>query len=596
MTMNIRTMLLMLALILFGAFTRLIYLDAQSIWADESFTYIVTQSDTFWQTVASDVHPPIYFMLITGWTWLAGTSEFSLRLPSVLASVLAMATLVGLTRECLRHRPHQQGGVLVLIALLLFALSDLEVMVAQEARSYTLHGVWVTLSVWMYLRWIRLGRWQDALAFVVSTLAIILTHYIGVFTPIALGAHALLTLRGRRRWQTIGLLVLSALIFLPWLWFVVIAQQIGKFAGDVVPAYNSDWGTLWYFRLAWLTDQWALMLVLFGLGWVVVHRQGGRWQIMPPRYRVLILFALWIVVPLALAFTLNRWLPVLFDYRLTQITPPILILIAYGLANLDRLARGALIVAIVLYGVFIVDVYRPKLPWETYTALVTEFVRPGQAVISEIGGGDYVFDYYLTPTLPEGVPWASTWQWRKNTPETYESGMLGFADSTDHVWLARWIDNSDAEVKLRATNHIPTMQRTFIYEGNMLEVLRFDRLPDTPLMRFDNGMVLIDAQVYPDGLVDLWWQTDTALSVDYTVSVKLLNASGQVIAQQDIQPQLGEQATSRWSVGQVVYDPHDLQMPVADAQVMVQVYQWQPDNLNVIDTVQGDEFLLLDME
>ncbi|MEO1286252.1 MAG: glycosyltransferase family 39 protein, partial [Chloroflexota bacterium] len=573
----------------FGFFTRGLYVGVQSIWADEAFTYIATQSDTFWQTTTSDVHPPLYFMLITGWTWLAGTSEFALRMPSVFAGTIAMATVVGIGRELIKHRPHPRASIIPVVAVLLFALSDLEVMVAQEARSYTLHGIWVTLSVWFYLRWIRLSHYRDAILFVLTTLLILFTHYIGVFTPIALGFHALLFLRGRKRILTIALLVLSAIIFLPWVYFVIIARQIGKFAGDVVPAYETSWETLWYFRLPWLTNQWALMLALFVLGLFIVQRTEYRWRFGRQNFRIVGLLLLWIAVPLILAFTLNTWLPVLYDYRLTQITIPIVLLMAYGLANLDKLARWVLIAVIMLYGVFIVDVYRPKLPWAEYANLVTAFVTEDDAIITEFNGGDYMLDYYLPPRLPDTVERVSVWQWLKDSPETYEAGLLGFADTHDTVWLARWSETSDAEVKLRATNHIITMQQNFIYEGNQLEVLRFDRLSDEHLLSFDNGLILHNAIVHEDGLIDLWWSTDSVLSVDYTISVKVFAPDGTLVAQNDIQPQLGTQPTSTWQIGQIIYDPHDLGLTMTDdMQVMLQVYQWQAEGL-ILQTFGDDE-------
>ncbi|MGB7338730.1 MAG: glycosyltransferase family 39 protein [Phototrophicaceae bacterium] len=584
---------ILIAILLFGFFTRMIYLDVQSIWADEAFTYIATQSDTFWQTIAADVHPPLYFMMITGWSWLAGTSEFSLRLPSVLSGMVAMAGLVAITREILRHRPHPYSTIIPLIAVLLFALSDLEVMVAQEARSYTFHGIWVTFSVLYYLRWIRTNNRLDAMLFVVHTLLILFTHYIGVFTPISLGFHALCFLRGRQRIITIGLLIVSALIFLPWVWFVIIAQQIGKFAGDVVPAYQSNLGTLWYFRLSWLTDQWALMLALFALGLLVLERTVSGYKVHRPQFSMVGLLILWISVPLMLAFFLNLWLPVLFDYRLTQITIPIVIVTAYGLANVDDLARWVLIIVIVLYGVFIVDVYRPKLPWELYTDQLTEFVSDNQAIITEFGGGDYTLDYYLPSRIPASVARASVWQWLKDTPETYESGLLGFADSYDTVWLARWIDRSDAEVKLRATGHTLTMRREFLYQGNQLEILRFDRIPEQSIIRYENGIILQNAVIHSDGLIDLWWQTDTDLSIDYTISIKVFDDAGQVLAQEDIQPQFGTQSTSTWQIGQVIYDPHDLAMPLDGLQVTIQVYQWQADGLILLNTESGTDIVTL---
>ncbi|MEO1164670.1 MAG: hypothetical protein AAFV98_12850 [Chloroflexota bacterium] len=532
-------------------------------------------------------------MLIRAWTWVAGTSEFSLRFPSVLAGVLALGALVAVAREITHLRPHPNQLVIPVLAGLLFALSDLEVMVAQEARSYTLSGLLVTLSLLMYLRWLRTDKWQLGVAFIVSTLLVIFTFYIGVFSSFAIGVHALFFLRGRQRITAIGMLVVSALLFVPWLWFVIIQQQIGKFAGHVVPAYESNLETLWYFRLSWFTDQWALMLGLFLLGFVVVQRTATGYRLQQPRWHIIALLTLWIAIPLGLAFALNNVLPVLYDYRLTQITIPIIILTAYGLANLDALARYTLVAVIIVYGVFIVDVFRPKLPWESYAEQVTEYVREGQGVISEMGGGDYTFDYYLTPLLPDSITWASTWQWRLESPETYESDMLGYADAYDSVWLARWIDDSDAETKLRATNHIPTYSDSLIYQGSILEIIRFDRLPESNVVRFDNGMVLRHSVVHDDGLVDLWWTTEQTLATDYVVSVKILAPDGFVVAQEDIQPQVGNQPTSTWQANTTIYDPHALNTPVGDNNVMVQLYSWENGTLTLVTSELGDDFFIL---
>ena len=48
----------------------------------------------------TDVHPPLYFWLVAGWRWVAGDGLFAARLPSVAASLGALAlsglvTLIG---------------------------------------------------------------------------------------------------------------------------------------------------------------------------------------------------------------------------------------------------------------------------------------------------------------------------------------------------------------------------------------------------------------------------------------------------------------------------------------------------------------------
>jgi uncharacterized membrane protein len=586
-------LLFLVSIILFGYFTRIIYVGAQSIWADEAFTYIITQSDHFWKTLVADVHPPLYFLLITAWTKIAGISELSLRMPSVLASTIALALIVPVTREVTRHRPHQKQVIIPIIAAFLLALSDLEVMVAQEARSYTLHMLFIMLSVWAYLRWIRTAGWRDGAAFVISNLLTIFTHYIGVFTPIAIGIHAIFFLRGKQRLTAISLLILSAILFLPWVLLVIVPSQLGKFDSDVVLAYDSTWHTLWYFRLAWLTEQWALMFAIFVLGLVIIHYQGERFTIIKDSLSTVMLLILWIAVPLALAFALNTRLPVLYDYRLTQITVAIMILIAYGLANLPRIAYIFLLAVLLLYGVSIVDVYRPKLPWREYSELVTDYVQEGQAVVSNMTGGDYVLDYYLPPRLPDNVARASVWQWLKNSHETYEDGLLGFIDSYDTIWIAQWSDNPDVIVKATVTGHLATMRRSMMYEGNTLEVLRYDRLPDSAVMTFDNGMILRHDNL-GQGLVELWWTSEQKLVIDYIVSVKVLDANNQIIAQEDIQPQLGNLPSSTWEIGQIIYDPHQFDVNLSDYTIMLQVYEWKPDRLLLSMTETDEDYFILE--
>ncbi|MEO1164671.1 MAG: hypothetical protein AAFV98_12855 [Chloroflexota bacterium] len=55
---NTKTLWWLVTILLFAFFVRVLYLDAQSLWADEAYTYIATQSDTFFQTIIGDVHPP----------------------------------------------------------------------------------------------------------------------------------------------------------------------------------------------------------------------------------------------------------------------------------------------------------------------------------------------------------------------------------------------------------------------------------------------------------------------------------------------------------------------------------------------------------
>jgi hypothetical protein len=62
----------------------------------------------------------------------------------------------------------------------------------------------------------------------------------------------------------------------------------------------------------------------------------------------------------------------------------------------------------------------------------------------------------------------------------------------------------------------------------------------------------------------LYWQSLRELDQDYTVFVHLLDpATGQIVAQVDEGPQHGDDPTSLWVEGEVVADPHVLDLPAA---------------------------------
>jgi hypothetical protein len=73
-----------------------------------------------------------------------------------------------------------------------------------------------------------------------------------------------------------------------------------------------------------------------------------------------------------------------------------------------------------------------------------------------------------------------------------------------------------------------------------------------------------DATERPGALeITLHWRSLEPLDADYTVFVHLLDGDGQVIAQDDAQPQSGAYPTSVWGAGEVIVDPHSLLLPPA---------------------------------
>lgn len=108
-------------------------LARSNYWADELFTvYVIGGGDGLagvWRRALTDVHPPLYYMLLYGWSRLGGLSEVWLRLSSALCAVLALA----LTARVLwrRFSPAALGFALALAAVSTFWFEQ-----SQNARSY----------------------------------------------------------------------------------------------------------------------------------------------------------------------------------------------------------------------------------------------------------------------------------------------------------------------------------------------------------------------------------------------------------------------------------------------------------------------------
>jgi len=200
--------------------------------------------------------------------------------------------------------------------------------------------------------------------------------------------------------------------------------------------------------------------------------------------------------------------------------------------------------------------------------------------------------------MPEGVERRSLRQWRIEERDSYPTGLPALIDAYDTVWFMHWSGNRDAFNALENSGHVRTATMTEDWLGNDLNVYRYDRLPDDDTATYENGMILMNAEVIDSELpVDLWWQVDESISNDYTVSVILLDENGVLVAQDDAYPFMGQRPTSTFQPGEIVYDPHTLKLrddldslSSGMYTVGVKVYLWRSEGITVQPTSAGEEF------
>ncbi|MFY1657389.1 glycosyltransferase family 39 protein [Micromonospora sp. WMMD1274] len=156
-------------------------------WRDELATWSAATRpvpDLARMTRTIDAATGPYYLLMHGWTALAGTSPTALRLPSALAMAVAAALTARL------------GAVLVgrragLLAGLLFAVLPVTSRYGQEARPYALATLLAVLATLLLVGALRRPTWRRWAGYALAVAALALLHLIALTL---LAAHAVVVL------------------------------------------------------------------------------------------------------------------------------------------------------------------------------------------------------------------------------------------------------------------------------------------------------------------------------------------------------------------------------------------------------------------
>jgi hypothetical protein len=158
----------------------------------------------------SDTNPPLYYLLLYGWTLVFGTSDIVLRLFSIACSMACLPLLVGVAR-----RTGGEGAVFP--TCVLFALSPLGIYYSTEGRMYSLLWLCVLATTWASLVLQQRGGSIGFYAlWILASVAGFLTHYFFVFPWLAIVAYLLIRPGKLARTGLVACLLLLAILILPW--------------------------------------------------------------------------------------------------------------------------------------------------------------------------------------------------------------------------------------------------------------------------------------------------------------------------------------------------------------------------------------------
>jgi mannosyltransferase len=405
----------LLALMLLALGSVAFSLPHSPFWADEAYTVLAVRTASLDELLKTNLlneeTPPLYFMLLRGWSQLWGNSaEITLR----LFSALAFAATVPLTGWLGMRLWNRQVG---LMAALLLACNPFLRYYSQEARAYALavlFSLLLMLAAQAYVQQPGRGRW---LTYVLAGTATFYTSYFGAFMLVGAGLFCSLPWL-RPAWQAepgarrmlIGVVAAQlaiVLLLLPWVPAVLF--QMEAMSTMRVPNERSP------------LLQYLLGLLVLG----VAFPDGSITSL-------LLLSSISVILPPAFAAVMLRGKPEQCRFGLTQLLlpslgmvlifsgdgqfnpryllltlPAYMLLIAAGLQILARQPRLAWILTISLalcslaYSLSMAPSMHRQNDWFGLAQQVTAEARPGDAVFFLPPWAQAPFDIqYQGPALP----------------------------------------------------------------------------------------------------------------------------------------------------------------------------------------------------
>lgn len=548
----------MLPLILLAFFLGLRMLNADILWFDESKTVFYTGARHFGPVSVSEIwnnlaennpwQSPGYFIALSLWGKLAGWSDFSSRYLSLLIGILALAMLYRMACDLLNSR-------VGLYAAAILVGSSFYIHYLHEMRPYTLYILMTCLSVWAYWRIISKDspRWYLYFALFLGLAGLAYTHALALLTAFGIGAYHLLFAPKNRVWlNATGVMVLSAIAFLPWL--QVVLKVIGLATEDNI---RQD-VTLYGFEiidalLRAFSNGLGVVLLLLLLGFAVWDRR-----------KSVGLVTVWLIVAVGFAFGISYIVPAFIHARyLMSVWPALAFLMAVGLVKVEEKGFPAVAILAVwlivggttsLNTVFFESLSnsRYNIPREGFMQMVDileNHSREGDMLVlhtappTEEWDSDDIFDYYfydiaadythmeLIRPFPNHFTDAAYEEavaeelgtvpiiWTAIVPEqVYSRRRLAFFEQLErtHALCQQVLDRPDMDLRLYAQSN------EHIVASFAENAVQAQALWDIPATASDTLDILLGIERDPD------LPPDT-----YSIGLHLYSSAGQLVTQAD---------------------------------------------------------------
>lgn len=398
---------MILIILVVATVLRLIGLN-QSLWLDEAINVnnasALSIKDLVLNYSLGDFHPPLYHILLSTWIGFFGSSEISVRAPSVIFGVATVYFTYLLAQKLFENKT-------ALVAATLMATAPLAIYYSQEARMYALAAFFASVSVYFFLSLLRKDTLVSWLGFISATTLMLYTDYLPyLLVPIYI-AYCFINrkrISGHTKKALVPALISIFILILPWLLIFPSQLKTGLAASAASPAWAQVVGTPSLQSL-------AITFVKFTIGRISVDNNLIYALLFaPPALFVVFLFLLsffrlshfrsflhyWLFGPIILAFFLAFFIPVYAYFRLLFVLPPFYVIWASATTTVNWppltriLLAAALVINLSSASIYFLNPKFQREDWRNATSFVTQNSTPTTLVLFASNYPAGPFDYY----------------------------------------------------------------------------------------------------------------------------------------------------------------------------------------------------------
>lgn len=416
----IRQRFLVVVIILAAAVVRIATLPSVGCLSfDEAWSVWIARKSfgSAFEIVLNDKHPPLFYGLLYVWVRVAGISEFSLRMLSVVAGVVGVAALYRVGRELFGHAT---GA----IAAFVLAVAPFQIWYSQEARMYPLALAFSLLSVLFLWKARARNRPKYWAGYVFFTLTLMFTHYMAGLILLGQGLFLLVeAFRDRERVPVLRRWLLSlfamCLVGLPWLPRLIsqvridsgpppwIAELYGpptlKELYHIFFQHYLLWNPQFYPR--WL--RWTMYFVCTMLVILAVFEGRSRFPFFRvTSHRAVALCSL-CLLPIGAVWLLSQVWPMYVPRYFLAFSGYFYLLLAWGMGRVPvrwvRVLVAVLVVATLVWGSARLPDWQRERDWEAIADYVLAHWEEGDVAVITPLANWIVFDYYTAYGIPHDL-------------------------------------------------------------------------------------------------------------------------------------------------------------------------------------------------